>query len=355
MNLSAHQRVGYLWPPLYTDPSKPRPTLPPELHPPALRAGDRRASPRLGSIQFLIASCNSHVETWASPLLDGFAVLVLEQCEPSQASNSTAPSLPTLRVPHCCGREAWSYMYYVISHWHDLPEYMIFLQSDAPKHSGEFVDSRAAVESFVRQAQERHVTFRAMSRVSHRPAGPHTYQCSIFQLLAEIDVLHGVGNLTLDAIGHSYKWKSDLAHYTSLSGKGCPHAWTTSTRAQFVVSAAAIRSRPLQFYQAFALYFITPWQNGTSWQIDCNPLHVLHSISAEYVWGLIFRCSLVLCTRPRPGKDSQWVVPTACRRPDAFQIKEPQVKGWVPPYQHGDALAEVGDGTDPLTCTRLHF
>ena len=87
----------------------------------------------MGSVRatLVVASCESPLQ-WVVPLLRlGLDATVMEQCS---RTRDDLPAEIKLRAVPRCGREAHSYIAYIISEWHALPNHLFFLQGDAPKH-----------------------------------------------------------------------------------------------------------------------------------------------------------------------------------------------------------------------------
>jgi len=63
---------------------------------------------------------------------------------------------PMVRVPSRCGKEAYSYLWFLVSHWDRLPDIMIFVQGDAPRHAQDVLSSREAVKALVEGDEPEH-------------------------------------------------------------------------------------------------------------------------------------------------------------------------------------------------------
>ena len=81
----------------------------------------------------VVAACNEPL-AWLEALLrydQSLRGVVIEQCNPQRRS-----SHPRMQVEmaHRCGREASSYLFFLVHHWQRLPAHMFFMQADLPKH-----------------------------------------------------------------------------------------------------------------------------------------------------------------------------------------------------------------------------
>ena len=80
----------------------------------------------------IVASCGSELD-WLDALLarePGLQAVIVEQCTLRRASGRRVSIVSAPR----CGREAGSYLLYIIRQWVALPVHLFFMQGDAPRH-----------------------------------------------------------------------------------------------------------------------------------------------------------------------------------------------------------------------------
>ena len=80
----------------------------------------------------IVASCGSELD-WLDALLarePGLQAVIVEQCTLRRASGRRVSIVSAPR----CGREAGSYLLYIIRQWEALPVHLFFMQGDAPRH-----------------------------------------------------------------------------------------------------------------------------------------------------------------------------------------------------------------------------
>ena len=87
----------------------------------------------LVGVTAVVASCKTNL-TWAHYVATRLNVIVYEQC----GKDADLPLPFVVRETRRCGREAHSYLEYIVQHWDDLPEHIVFLQGDAPRHIHRF-------------------------------------------------------------------------------------------------------------------------------------------------------------------------------------------------------------------------
>ena len=101
--------------------------------------GSTRSNGTWQSVVFSIASCHRSRHdslSWALPLLAFGDVVVMEQCStgPYEAWRSWGYKVEL--VAQRCGHDSHSVMRFIINHWGNLPDHIVFLQGDAPGHFG---------------------------------------------------------------------------------------------------------------------------------------------------------------------------------------------------------------------------
>ena len=298
-----------------------------------------------GDVRTLVASCRSFSDpyrnAWLSELLDAstaldLEVVILEQCAdvagPDRALRNNRSARVHMIDVQRCGREAFSYLWYITSCWNNLPRTMVFMQGDAHVHH--HVHAWVALRS-VQRVRDGILQFehlegsgwvtlptRYMSRLP-----PHSFM-----------VEHGH-----DSSSALPSLVCGLAHrLTSVQGQPCP-LWTAVNFAHFTASRHAVLSRSLGDYRWLMRFFLAA--NGSC--ID-DSRHGHSSASLiEYTWSLVFRCSQLVCGNGR--RDQIPATDAACRRYSAPFSFDPQ---------NSSSLTErplVAGEPNPLGCTRLHF
>ena len=207
-------------------------------------------------VSIVVASCADNL-TWVDVFLRrGYKVHVLEKC--SNGRNSSAPYLlrsatyarqiaeplrGRVRWTHLpnVGREAHSYLHYIVNDWSALRPTTIFLQGDTPRHGidlerqlstggllARFVSECWSFASLVDMLQPS--TFRTGHSI------PLSTFCRLWQSFD--DGAAGAGGADED--------------------RPCP-VWTTAGWASFAVSRRTIRSRPLSSYR----WWLSSFENAT--------------------------------------------------------------------------------------------
>mmetsp|Transcript_43881 Transcript_43881/g.99214 ORF Transcript_43881/g.99214 Transcript_43881/m.99214 type:complete len:297 (+) Transcript_43881:66-956(+) len=229
----------------------------------------------------VVASCGSRLP-WLQPMVSIFSVVVMEQCA-HMLTNVSRPEYPVMHVPRC-GREAHSYLQFIIRRWDTLPAHIVFMQSDAHKHwsrmsvpdllaliqsnltfsmlpgSGQLGSSSCQVNwADVLQLQQR------VSNVS-RPVTSHTYA----HFYATRDRL----------LGRSFEFYSDLARRFSLGIEGSSSTWascgipaaTTFERTWPLILGCAepVRGATDAIYRPAMRDFVQACGCGPSGQIPCK-------------------------------------------------------------------------------------
>lgn len=215
----------------------------------ATRAGDApkhrhpKLAPGIGSVQVVIASCANDL-SWALPLAATLDVLVLEKCtggvdDLGRPLPQRAEPLPALRyeaVEPNLGREAHSYLWYLVRHWDALQDTTVFLQGDIPRHmrEGEILGpSATATESLtanlsspsglLRRFHAEGLSFHALSTVLSANTMANAFapkvHCELFRTFTP-----------------------DIA-----PGSACP-TWTAFALANFIVSRRAVHRLPRAAY-----------------------------------------------------------------------------------------------------------
>ena len=186
----------------------------------------------------IIASCNNDV-SWASRF-EG-RVVVVEQCEWPRG-NVNAEVIRTRR----CGREAGSYLSFILQAWEALPPKMFFFQGDAPKHFG----------------------------------GPPHFRV---HPSASFSMMEGTGEL--GASSCQLGWSGSISLHQHIANLSVPV--TTYTYAHFFVRSTTVMTRSRAFYQGL----LTHLYYGKRDSQTCSRRE---ASTFERVWPLIFGCSSII-------------------------------------------------------------
>ena len=192
----------------------------------------------------VVASCASRLH-WLQPLTSIFSIVVMEQCS-HLLTNSSRPDYPTIHVRRC-GREAHSYLAFIIQRWGSLPAHVIFMQSDAHKHCG-----RNLSGSNLLTLLESNLTF---------------------------SMLPGSGTLVPSSC--QVDWVEVLELQQLVANVSRPV--TSHTFAHFYATRERIRGRPLELYTGLARRFSSEKEGfacGTG-----------AATSFERMWPLVFGCA----------------------------------------------------------------
>lgn len=209
----------------------------------------------------IVASCRDNV-SWTAAFPG--KVVIVEQCKLQHVQ---------ARVMHVrrCGREAASYLSFIVQRWEHLPESMCFVQGDAPSH------------------------FRRMGYQLHFQVHP----------LASFAMLDGTGTLGVSSC--QINWRQSLPFHQLIAN--VTHPVTTYTYAHFCVSAMRVKSRPIYFYENLlaAVYA------GASDSAQCRKGI---ASTLERLWPLVFGCATLRRRAHRIWDPSSSDYRTAC--PGAF-------------------------------------
>lgn len=132
--------------------------------------------------------------------------------------------------------------------------------------------------------------------------------------------------------------------------RGCPHQWTSGTRAQFAVRKSTVRSRPLHVYQRLAAAFVetppVPLAAGQQGEFSAckaadrkvpGKRFDRWEFALELFWSTLFGCSLFRC-------HAGGALAHRCG-PDARQADRGQI---------GPHPESIANDSWPLGCTRFH-
>jgi len=182
----------------------------------------------------IIASCNNDV-SWAAPFVG--PIVVVEQCGKPRGDVNV-----TVMRTRQCGREAGSYLSFILQAWDALPPKMFFFQGDAPKHFG----------------------------------GPPHFRV---HPSASFSMMEGSGKLGASSCQLGWEWSSISLH-RHIANLSVPV--TTYTYAHFYVRSTTVIMRNRAFYEGL----LTHLYHGKRDSATCSQ-------RAERLWPLIFGCSSI--------------------------------------------------------------
>lgn len=190
-----------------------------------------------GKGTLIIASCNNDV-SWASRF-EG-SVVVVEQCTWPRGN----VRVKVVRARRC-GREAGSYLSFILQAWDTLPPEMFFFQGDAPRHF----------------------------------KGPPHFRV---HRLASFSMIEGTG--TLGTSSCQLAWRDSLPLHRHIANLTIPV--TTYTYAHFYVRRTTVTMRKRAFYERLQsrLY------DGRTDSATCSRRA---ASTLERLWPLIFGCSSI--------------------------------------------------------------
>lgn len=212
------------------------------------------------SVAVVIASCRSDL-TWAVEIAAAMNVIVYEQCGAgngtSNGVDAMAPALPwSVKHTKRCGREAHSYLAYIYEHYTTLPERVIFLQGDAPRHLRHFSNFTLAlsIESLARS----HLTFSMLPGSGTVAASP----CQVAWKRTRRepgmqDVQLAIANVSVPI--------------------------STYTYAHFVVARERVWRHPVDYYRSLDAHFFGETESGSCGRKTASLF--------ERGWPLMFGCS----------------------------------------------------------------
>ena len=205
----------------------------------------------------VVASCGDDL-SWTAAFSGN--VFVVEQCKSQHAH-------PYVIHARRCGREASSYLSFIVQKWEQLPDNMCFVQGDAPSHFGR------------------------LGKQPHFRVHP----------LASFSMLDGTGSLGVSSC--QINWRESLPFHQLVANVS--HPVTTYTYAHFCVSARRFKARPLHFYDRLlaAVYA------GESDSAQCRKGI---ASTMERLWPLVFGCSTLRRYAHRIRNPSSKDYRTAC-------------------------------------------
>ena len=257
-----------------------------------------RAMQSLGVLEvtFVIASCASNL-TWADPLLDaGYAVVVIEKCRQAQDGSTAVKnkvrnaSRQRTMLFHVDiselnrGREAHTYLWYIINYWDQLSSVVFFLQGDAHLHIHRKISDKAA-----------YLQHTALDFISQRLS----YQSlSNDKQVVPSFPKHGSFSSTARSFCNIF---TKFVHTN-----GTCYGWVAARFAHFVVARRTIKKHPKSAYQhllrkfeddALASQEWHPYSRGA--KNDSSGLaQVTGAVVLETSWNLIFGCSRLVTRKP---------------------------------------------------------
>ena len=314
----------------------------------ALRGGARgaRGDASLGipqaqgisSMKVVIASCADDLH-WALPLAATLDVIVLEKCagafddlkRPVQRKPCTTASdclLPHEIIAPNLGREAHSYLWYIVNHWDTLHDATVFLQGDMSRHvgEGEILGPSASAADLA-------------GNLSAPTGLLGRFYSDNLSFLALSTVL----SANTMAMGRGFGLKEQCELFRSFTpgatpGSQCP-TWTAFALANFVVSRRAVHRLPRATYAAWLA------------QLEAAGPKVAARLAVLYerAWSAIFACSQPL--RTSSGSSS------ACNFDENTTVAQldkrcPIAGRWLPSRQLMPALVQGEVG--PFACRELH-
>jgi hypothetical protein len=159
--------------------------------------------------------------------------------------------LPTVSLPNV-GREGHTYAYHILTHYDTLDDYTVFLQGYPFDHSPQLETQLREIRDQIAQGTQPDFQY-----VSQRVLFSNLERCPYDITLNMVPVYEKVFG-SFDSFGKK---------------KG--HPFVFGAGAQFVVSRAAIQSRPRSFYQNLCAVL----------DYDVNPIE---GFSVERFWQMIF-------------------------------------------------------------------
>ena len=189
------------------------------------------------------APCCSRPIRWLEHLPKSASVVLMEQCGCRDQHQATR-TLPR------CGREAGSYLKYIVDEYHNLPPHMVFMQSDAHRHMAS-LDALAS-------------TMKGLMDAS-----------------ASFSFLPGSGFICHT---HCQQNINDAQHIAAMLNASSSST-TSHTFAHFYVRSSRVRQRPRAAYETLYKEFAS--HRGLA---ECK-----HGVSLattfERMWSIIFGCA----------------------------------------------------------------
>jgi len=188
--------------------------------------------------------------SWANGLSHDCHVLIYDKSGEPCVSSAVLPTvLPTVSLANV-GREGHTYAYHILTHYDTLDDYTVFLQGYPFDHSPQLETQLREIRDRIAQGTQPDFQY-----VSQRVLFSNLERCPYDITLKMIPVYEKVfGSFEATKKGHPFVF-----------GAG----------AQFVVSRAAIQSRPRAFYQNLCAVL----------DYDVNPME---GFSVERFWQMIF-------------------------------------------------------------------
>ncbi len=152
----------------------------------------------------VIASCKSDLR-WTIPLATSMPVVVVEQCGGTKTEAQRRLQSWELMHTRRCGREAHSYLFFIYEMYAYLPERVVFLQGDAPRHLRRFSNATNIVASIKALAQSP-LTFSMLSgtgTIATTPCQTNWKRTSLTQP-GMLDVQLAVANTSVPVTTYTY-------------------------------------------------------------------------------------------------------------------------------------------------------
>lgn len=171
-------------------------------------------------------------------------------------SKDPAEQDPALTKLLNIGREAHTYLRYIIEHYSNLPDQMVFTQGNPLDHAPQFLSSLAALSP----------------HADYEPLGPFAI------------ILDSLGNPHLAGLPPTPHGLYFSDFYKLIMGVPCPAILRSSVHALFAVSKRKVLAYPLQFYQKAIETFSVQNAHGEL-RVNTN---TIESHYFERLWDRIF-------------------------------------------------------------------
>lgn len=198
-------------------------------------------------------------------------------CDKPGAKPMPFPADPKCSLPTNRGREASSFLKFIVEYYHRLPRYVAFLHGhETAWHHGLSMSLLDAVD----RAKRGQFDYINLNNVQHS---------KVITNEALRHVKHHAKNVQVGHPGHTFLQKNWSRHFEPILKIPFPKHVRFMCCAQFVVSARAIRRHPLSTYKALYDMVMDP-SHGDDWPVGAG---------LEFVWHILFGEPADMCD----GKD----------------------------------------------------